>query len=171
MNAMHFLGILIVVSFGSASFLQAQPLPGSDRVRVQVKVQSETERKNLKGTHTDQITEHKTLVIRLTGKSKDPETRAVRWTVFGKDLVTNKMTTLGTEEITLALAADGSQTTTSKRISATHTPDHILSHGKKREGGKVAAEGVKYLGYAVQVRDGEKIVGEASDPPGVEKRR
>ena len=95
----------------------------------------------------------------------------MRWTVFGKDLATNKMTTLGTEEFALALAADGSQTATSKRISTTHTPDHILSHVKKREGGKMAAEGVKYLGYAVQVRDGEKIVGEASEPPGVEKRR
>jgi hypothetical protein len=151
--------------------LRAQAPPGSDRVRVQVTVQTETERKNLKGTHTDRITEHKTLAIRLTGKVQNPETRVVRWTVYGKDLQTNKITTLGTEDVPLALGQAGTQAVASKRVSTTFTPDHILSHGKNREGGKVAAEGMKYLGYAVHVRHGEKIVGEASDPLGVDKRR
>jgi hypothetical protein len=161
----------LVISLAYAPFLHAQALPGSDRVRVQVTVQTETERKNLKGTHTDQITEHKALTIRLTGKIQNPENRVVRWTVYGKDLQTNKITMLGTEEAPLILGHEGTQTMASKRVSTTFTPDHILSHGKNREGGKVAAEGVKYLGYAVRVLSGEKIVGEASDPPGVEKRR
>jgi hypothetical protein len=170
---MQFLRLAAVLAI-TLSFLPglcAQALPGSDRIRVQVTVQTETDRKNLKGTHTDRITEHKTLTIRLTGKVQNPETRVVRWTVYGKDLQTNKITTLGTEEAPVVLGHDGTQAVASKRVSTTFTPDHILSHGKKREGGKVAAEGVKYLGYAVQVRDGEKIVGEASDPPGVDKRK
>lgn len=170
---MRFLSLAAVLAttFSHLPGLRAQALPGSDRVRVQVHVETETERKNLKGTHTDRITEHKTLAIRLTGKSLNPDSRVVRWTIYGKDLQTNKLTTLGTEEVALALGADGGQAISSKRLSTTFTPDHILSHGKNREGGKVAAEGVKYFGYAVQVRHGEKVVGEASDPPGVDKRK
>jgi hypothetical protein len=170
---MPFLRLLtaLVITLACSASLCAQAVPGSDRIRVQVTVQTETERKNLKGTHTDRITEHKTLSVRLTGKVQNPETRVIWWTVYGKDLQTNKITTLGTEEVPLALGQDGTQPIASKRVSTTFTPDHILSHGKNREGGKVAAEGVKYLGYAVQVRQGEKIVGEASDPPGVDKRK
>jgi hypothetical protein len=161
----------LVITLACSPILCAQTVPGSDRIRVQVTVQTETERKNLKGTHADRITEHKTLAIRLTGKVQNPETRVIRWTVYGKDLQTNKITTLGTEDVLLALGQDGTQAIAGKRVSTTFTPDHILSHGKNREGGKVAAEGVKYLGYAVHVRHGEKIVGEASDPPGVDKRK
>ena len=170
MSFLRLLPITFVMALTGATPLRGQ-LPGSDRVRVQVTVQTETERKNLKGTHTDRITEHRTLAIRLTGKILNPETRMARWTIYGKDLQTNKITTLGTEEVPLALGQDGTQAVASKRISTTFTPDHILSHGKNREAGKVAAEGVKYLGYAVHVSHGEKIVGEASDPPGVDKRK
>ena len=165
------LPIALVISLACTPFLRAQAPPGGDRVRVQVTVQTETERKNLKGTHTDQLTEHKTLAIRLTGKVQNPETRVVRWTVYGKDLQSKKITALGTEDAPLAIGPEGTQSMTSKRISTTFTPDHILSHGKNREGGKIGAEGVKYLGYGVQVLSGEKTVGEASDPPGVDKRK
>lgn len=170
MSFLRLLPIIFVVALTGSPPLRGQ-LPGSDRVRIQVTVQTENERKNLKGTHTDRITEHKTLAIRMTGKILNPENRVVRWTIYGKDLQSNKIATLGTEEFPLVLGQDGSQAVASKRVSTTFTPDHILSHGKNREGGKVAAEGVKYLGYAVQVRDGEKIVGEASDPLGVDKRK
>jgi hypothetical protein len=154
-----------------AANLYAQSAPGSDRVRVEVTEDTKTDRENIKGTHTDRLTVHKTLQLRLTGKPKSPETRVVRWTIYGKNLPANDLATVATDQFSLSLAADGTQAVTTKRATMTHTPDHILSHGKKREGGKVAAQGAKYLGYVVQVFDGEKLVGEKSDPPGLEKRR
>jgi hypothetical protein len=166
---LHALTVLLLVPAG-AMRLGAQSTPGSDRVRIQVTVQSEEERKNLKGTHTDQISGHRILSIRLEGKTRHPETRAVRWQVYGKDLATNKLVSAGSGEFQLALDGSGSQSVKSERVTTVHTPDHILSHGKNRQAGKVAAAGVKYAGFSVEVRDGEKIVGLASDPPGIEKR-
>jgi hypothetical protein len=85
-------------------------------------------------------------------------------------LVTNKVTREAAGEYPLALDSSGAQSVTTGRVTMTHTPDHILSHGKNRDGGKVAASGVKYMGYCVEVLDRAKVLGIASDPPGIEKR-
>ena len=162
-------GVWVVAGLGLPA-ARAQGVPGSDRARVQVTVETQEERKNLKGTHTDQITSHRVLVIRLTGAAKSPESRVARWRVFAKDLATNKVQRVGGGEFPLRLDAQGVQTLRSDRVTMTHTPDHILSHGKNREAGKVAASGLKYMGYCVEVLDGGKSLGMASDPPGIEKR-
>jgi hypothetical protein len=139
-------------------------------VRVQVTVQVKEERKDLKGTHTTQITVHRVLGIQLTGVANPRESRIARWRIFGKDLVTNKVIRAAAGEFPLALASGGAQLVNTEPVTMTHTPDHIRSHGKNREAGKVAATGVKYMGYCVEVLDGPTVLGRASDPPGIEKR-
>jgi hypothetical protein len=150
---------------------RAESTPGGNLTRVQVTVQTEEERHNLKGTHTDRLTVHKTLQIRFSGKPRQPESRVVQWKIHGKNLATGKLEAIGHGEFPLKLTPDGIQTAASAKVTSIHTPDHILSHGKDRAGGKIAASGIKYAGYAIQVMDGTTVVGTASDPPGIENRR
>jgi hypothetical protein len=82
---------------------------------------------------------------------------------------------LESAELPLALDKGGTQTVETKTFSSTYTPEH--SKGKGGKGGKggggkgggnkVEAEGTKFAGYAIEVKDGSQVVGEASDPVGI----
>ena len=87
------------------------------------------------------------------------------------------MSTLESGEIKLALV-DDRQTAESKRISNTYTPEHSvvskssgrsISRRRRPKVTQVAATGVKFAGYSVEVLDGGRVVGEASDPSGIEQ--
>jgi hypothetical protein len=154
----------------------AQSVATSDVVRVEVRVQSDQDRKDLAKTTADQITQHKTLVIGLSGKAKTPETRTGKWTAYGRALKSHDVKVLDSGEFKIDFA-NGPQTVESRRISTTYTPEHATvsnehKQGRQRQGErssvkKVAAQGAKYVGYSVQVLDGGKVVGEASDPRGI----
>src|SRR5215207_2912440 len=113
-NVLCALGILLFQPYCS-SLARAQGQPGSDRVRVRVTVQAKEERKDLKGTHTTQITVHRVLAIQLTGVAKARESRVARWRVFGKDLVTNKVMRAAAGEFPLALDSSGAQSVTTEQ--------------------------------------------------------
>ena len=120
------------------------------------------------------ITQHKTLTIALSGKAKSPETRTGKWTAYGRGLKGNDITVLESGEFKVDLAG-GAQKVESKKVSTTYTPEHAtVSTTRGRSGGtsrttakKVPAEGTKFIGYGVVVKDGGKIVGEFFDPSGL----
>ncbi len=156
----------------------AQSISPNDRVRVEVRTASESDRKEIKGASADTVTQFKTLTILVSGKAKTPETRIVKWTAYGRDAKDRDVSAIETGEVKLDLPTAGQQTIESKRISTTYTPEH--SAGSKGKGGssgggsgsrskKVEASGKKYAGYTVQVLDGSTVVGEASDPQGIGK--
>jgi hypothetical protein len=69
----------------------------------------------------------------------------------------------------------GAQKVDSAQITTTYTPEHSQSSGGRGGGNyrnnntkKVAAEGKKFAGYGVIVKDGEKVVGKFFDPAGLE---
>lgn len=147
----------------------------NDRVRVEVTTVTGSDHKDLGKTSTDRVTQHKTLNIALSGKPKNPETRVVRWTAYGRNMKSNNVTMLASGEIKLGLV-NNRQAAESKHVSTTYTPDHsVVSTRRSRSGRstprakKVEASGVKFAGYSVQVLDGGKVVGEASDPVGIGK--
>ena len=154
----------------------AQIIPPNDRVRVEVRTASESERKDIKKTNAATVTQYKTLTILLSGKPKTPETRVIKWTAYGRDAKDRDVSVIESGEIKLELAANGQQTAESKRVVATHTPEHSgsakggsgSSSGSSRSK-KVEASGVKFAGYSVQVLDGATVVGEAADPIGIGK--
>jgi hypothetical protein len=160
----------------------AQMIPANDRVRVEVRVSTDSDHKDLANTTADRVTQGKTLAISLSGKARDRETRVVRWTAYGRNLKNNSLHPLATGEFKLALDAQGKQVATSKEVKTTYTPEHAvvvrdnnrgrLNNNRNQRNNvprtkNVAAEGSKYVGYSVQVLDGGKVVGETSDPVGI----
>lgn len=142
----------------------------NDLVRAEVRVQSKTDNKDIANSTANIKTQHETLQIQLSGKPKSPETREVKWSIFGRNLKTNDITVLASGTEKLSLDARGQQSIESKTATTTSTPDHsVVSKGKSRGGksGRVSVKrvegsGVKYAGYGVLIKDGGTVVGKAS---------
>ncbi len=154
--------------------MRAQGVSGNDYVRIEVRVESDQHRKDIAKTTADTVTQFKTLNIALNGKARSSETRTGKWTAYGRSLKGSDITALESGEFKVDLAS-GSQKIESKKVSTTYTPEHAtVSTSRGRSGGtsrttakKVAAEDTKFIGFGVVVKDGEKIVGEYYDPPGL----
>jgi hypothetical protein len=153
---------------------RAQLVSGNDYVRVEVRVQTGQEREGGKGKRVDTVTQKKTLNITLSGKARNPETRKGTWQAYGRDVKDNKLVALesGTFDVDFS---KGAQKVDSAQITTTYTPEHSQSSGGRGGGNyrnnntkKVAAEGKKFAGYGVIVKDGEKVVGKFFDPAGLE---
>jgi hypothetical protein len=143
-----------VFAFSLAATL-ANALDNNDRVRVEVRPHSEADRKNIKGASVDTKSQTYMLEIVITGKPKSPETRAVKWYIFGKDLKSNAITILESAEEPLNLTVRGEQKIETKKAESTSTPEHVE---KKK---KVEAKGVRIVGHGVQVKDADIVVGES----------
>lgn len=154
--------------------LAARALDASDYVRIEVRTRSNQDREDLPRTTTDRVTQRRTLTILLSGKAKEPETRTGRWTVYGRKLNGNNLTVLGSGEFNIDLAR-GAQQIKSGQVSTTYTPEYSTSSGRfGRRSSRVTvkktpAEGAKYAGFSVVVKEGDKVVGETTDPVGIGK--
>lgn len=161
--------LLATILFFFAASSNAQTF--TDRVRLEVRVVSDQDRKDLKGTSTDTVTQYKTLQIAISGKPKVPETRTGKWIIYGHSTEGHKVAVLESGEFKLELSASGLQKLESKKVSTTYTPEHavVSGGGRRPRAKKVAGEGTKYAGYSVVIKDGERVVGETADPIGVVK--
>lgn len=164
--------------FGIAALhpLSAQVVGSNDAVRIEVRVQTEQERKDIKSTTVDTVTQHKSLLITISGKAKSPETRTGKWTAYGRDLKGRDLEVLESGDFKIGLA-NGPQKIESKKVSTTYTPEHSVlstsgsSRSRRTTAKKVEAEGKKFAGYVVTVKDGDKVVGQWADPPGLEREK
>lgn len=166
--------LAFLVACGSAS---GQTVSGNDLVRIEVRVQSDQDRKDIAKSSADTVTQHKTFNIVLSGKAKSPEARTGKWTAYGRSLKGSDLTVLESGEFKVDLTS-ASQKIESK-VSTTYTPEHAtVSTTRSRSTGtsggtsrttakKVAATGTKFVGFGVVVKDGERIVGEYFDPAGL----
>jgi len=156
----------------------AQMVSGNDLVRIEVRVASEQDRKDIKSSSADTVTQHKTLNIALSGKLKSPETRTGKWTAYGHSAKGHDYTVLESGEFTIDLSVQGRQAIESKKVTTTYTPEHsVVSRGRSGGSGgtgrstskakKVEAVGTKFAGYGVVIKDGGKVVGEIFDPAGL----
>lgn len=165
---------LLVACLAGAS---AQMVPANDRVRIEVRVASEQDRKEIAKTSADTVTQHKTLNISITGKPKSPETRTGKWTAYGHSAKGHDYTAIESGEFKIDLSNQGRQTVESKKVSTTYTPEYsVVSRGRSGGGGggrskakKVEATGTKYAGYIIEVKDGANVAGQAADPMGLPK--
>lgn len=161
--------------FAAGSSASGQIVTGNELVRVEVRVASDQDRKDLKSTSADTITQHKTLTIALSGKPKSPETRTGKWTAYGHFAKGHDYTVLESGEFKIEFSAQGRQTIESKKITTTYTPEHATvtrsSNSRSRtsttRAKKVEATGTKFAGYGVVIKDGGKVVGEIFDPAGL----
>lgn len=146
-----------------AAFSQAV----SDLVRLEVGTKMSSDREDIQGSSADVKTQKVALAISLTGKPKSPESRTIQWVIFGKDLKTNMIKKIESGEQPLALDSSGRQSVETKLVETTSTPDHaIVSKARRGRASvtKVEGSGVKYLGYAVVVKDGTTFVGQVFNP-------
>lgn len=173
----HILTIILAAAVFAAAFPQAasaQLVTGNDYVRIEVRVQTGQERKEGKGNAPDTVTQKKTLNITLSGKARNPETRKGTWQAYGRDVKDNRLIPIESGTFDLDFSK-GAQKVESAQISTTYTPEHSTGSGKGggNQGGnkggskKVPADGKKFAGYGVTVKDGEKVVGEFFDPAGL----
>lgn len=163
---------------GACGFASGQIVTGNELVRIEVRVQSDQDRKDIAKSSADTVTQHKTFNIVLSGKAKSPEARTGKWTAYGRSLKGSDLTAIESGEFKVDLAS-GSQKIESKKVSTTYTPEHAtVSTTRSRNTGtsggtsrttakKVAATGTKFAGFGVVVKDGERIVGEYFDPAGL----
>lgn len=155
----------------------AQIVTGNELVRIEVRVASEQDRKDLKNTSADTVTQAKTLHVTLSGKPMSPETRTGKWKAYGHSAKGHDYTVLESGEFQVELSAQGKQTIESKKITTTHTPEHAtVTRGRSTRGRsattrtkKVEATGTKFAGYGVVIKSGGKVVGEAFDPAGLKQ--
>lgn len=163
--------VLFIVAGGQ---LPAQVVTGSDAVRVEVRVQSDQHRKDIKGTSADTVEQSRSLLITLSGKARSPETRTGKWTAYVRDVKGNDLEALESGEFKVDLIA-GRQKVESKKVETTFTPEHSVvsttgsSRSRRTTAKKVAGEGKKFAGFVVTIRDGSTIVGQWADPPGLER--
>ncbi len=153
----------------------AQMLSSNERVRVVVSLSSANQIKDIKGSSTDTVTQNKTLNIVLSGVPRSGENRVIKWAAYGRDLKSHTLSTIASGSIPVALV-NNTQKAESKGISTTYTPEHSevskssgRSSRSKSKPKKVPASGVKFVGYSVQVLDGNRVVGEASEPIGIKQ--
>lgn len=166
--------IIALIALALPFTASAEMVPSNDRVRVEVQIATQSDRKDLAKTSADQVTQYKTLSIVLSGKPKSPESRVIKWTAYGRNMKSNSVQPLDSGEIKLELV-NGRQTAESKRVTTTYTPDHFeTSTSRSRSTGrstprakKVEAAGTKFAGYSVQVMDGSSVVGEAIEPASI----
>lgn len=152
--------------------LAAPAHPVNGGVMVQVKEQADSESK---GKHTR--AQSVILEITLRGQPLKPEGRTVKWTAFGRDAKSGATSILESGGAAVDLSKGSVQLIQTKPITTTYTSSHTetkSSSGGRTRGRRVSVKsidgsGVRYLGYGVQIFEGEKVVGEKFDPKSLEK--
>lgn len=136
------------------------------RINVEVHLATHSDRKDLAGTSTDTVTQHKALQIQLRGKPAPAESRTVHWTTYGRDLRSHEIVPLESGEFPLMLNSGGWQSEETKSVATTSTDAHAVVSGRGRRVRvhKVEAAGVKFAGYRVEVHDGSAVIGVVAEP-------
>lgn len=163
-----FLAVLTLVFNLAAPVLRAQNL--NDRVMVEARAKSTSDFKSNKGTPVNTVTQNEKLEIEIRGKPQSPETRAGKWTIYGRDLTNNDIKVLDYGNFAIALV-NGKQQLETTSVSITFTREHNVVTKKKKRSTitRVKAEGTKYFGYSVVVFSGKIVVGEVANPINIRK--
>lgn len=166
--------LLLIVSGSLATPANAQSL-GSP-VRIDVNPTGGASYDRSQGSMASKATESKKLEIILSSSAREvPAGLKVRWTIYGRTMDGNRLTSLGTGESAVAVAPGQKQTVLSETITATSTPAHSVSSGSGRGRGRVKskqmpAEGSRYAGYGVQILQGSTVVGENYSSQGLKEQ-
>lgn len=161
------LGIVIAAVFSTLPLFAQSAM---DDVRVEVRSKIAKEFDKIKNSTSSKTSQDVSISIVLFGRPKTPETRVVKWALFGKGIDNDRITILASDTVKLALDYKGQQTLESTQASVTYTPDHTVSKRarKKTTLKQEEGSGVKYFGYGVVVVDGAAVVGKAFTVPSLE---
>jgi hypothetical protein len=109
-------------------------------------------------------TETHSLKAELTNTSSAPAALNVKYYFFGRDVKGHEVVSINQGE-TKAEAKPTSITTVDiPSATSSYTDEHFNLGAKGKPGKKVDASGARFIGYGVQVFDGEKLVAQSFDP-------
>jgi hypothetical protein len=191
----HFKAAVLAFAFAAFPLFASAQVSGNDLVRIDAHLQLEQSKSETaqpkapnmsqgmgrmpQGFGAETVTKGKTIMITISGKPKTPETRTGTWVAFARE-GKGQPEVIDQGDFKIDLSA-GPQKVESNKISITSTKQKGPSGfgspmgsgygGRPQMGGRrPEAEGKKFVGYVVTVKDGEKIVGQFADPQGLENR-
>jgi hypothetical protein len=87
--------------------------------------------------------------------------------VFGRDLEDRLITKIESGNFKVELSANGQQKFEAEEVATTSTAAYSEVTGGQDNPRvkKIAAKGVKYVGYSIVIKDGDKVVGELYSEP------
>ena len=119
------------------------------------------------------ITQNHSLKIYVTNTSKDVSNVKVKHIFFGRNLKNHSVDKINEGEKEAQVKPLATEAVEVPMVSSTYTEEHFETGGGGAGGGKagrgkpgkkVEASGSRFVGYAVQVFQGEKMVAEAYEP-------
>jgi hypothetical protein len=165
---------VLCLTLGAPAPVNAQSLVDPNlSVSLEARIRTDQDRKSIKGTSVDSVTQTHSLVFLLKGKPKETETRVGRWKAYGRDLKDKQLVSIESGEFPVDLSRR-IQTVETKPFVSSYTPAYsAAASGGGRSAAapkKTPAEGIKYVGFVVTVTDGNLVVGEYSEPRGLTEK-
>ena len=111
-----------------------------------------------------QRTQKHSLKVYLTNSSPNPADVKVKYTYFGRDLVSHDVVVINSGEQQAAVKPQGEAEVDLGSVTSASTDEHYQAGGKGKVATKIPAAGAKFVGYAVQVYGGSTLLAETYEP-------
>lgn len=144
-------------------------------VSLRVQATGGDSHEDIKGSNESSHHQKKNIEATVSNMGKEPvEALTVKLYAFGRDQKTEKTVIFQTAENTIALAP-GKSAMTPFEVTTTYTPEHFVTSRSGGGSGKkgrtttkrVPGEGVRLIGYGVQVVQGGTVLAEEFQPRGL----
>ncbi len=109
-------------------------------------------------------TQKHSLKIYLTNSSANPADLKVKYTYYGRDLLSHDVVVIKAGEDQVAVKPQGEASDDAGSATSQSTDEHFLAGAKGKAATKVPAVGDKFVGYSVQVYSGSALVAETYEP-------
>lgn len=144
-------------------------------VSLRVQATGGDSHEDIKGSNESSHHQKKNVEATVSNMGKEPvEGLTVKFYAFGRDQKSDKMVIFHTAENKIA-PAPGKTAMTPFEVATTYTPEHLVSSktggGSGKKGRtttkKVPGEGIRLIGYGVQVVQGSTVLAEDFQPRGL----
>lgn len=158
---------LVVCSFFVSHVASAHMLASRS---VSVGAEEKVTRKSVaQYTSTENVMTH----IKLRGKPLSPEIRTVKWKAYGRDRKTREISVIDSRESPVDFSAGETQKLEPVTFTTTSTREHtIAKRGRGRNSrasiSRIEGSGLRYVGFGIEVYEGDKLVGERFLPDRLE---
>jgi hypothetical protein len=154
------LPVVVLAMIGTGFFPDASAAPNPVTVRVE-----QANKVSGGKTSMDKFIrhQHRTLTVFVTNGAAETAQVLVKYTIFGREVTSREVVTIEHGERAATVAARTTATVETSKATATSEDEHFK--GKK----KIEAAGNKIIGHGVQVWQGEAVVAEVYEPPGIKE--
>jgi hypothetical protein len=156
-----------------AGFFLASPAIHAETSAISIRVEASSKSEPGKPDRYV-ITQNHSLKVYVTNSSKDVVDVKAKYIFFGRDLKDHKIDKINEGEKEAQVKPLATETVEIPAVTSTYTEEHfeMAAGGAGGKGGgknakpgkKVEASGSRFVGYAVQVYQGEKLVAETYEP-------